>query len=101
MLVFFTSLYAMGVNALIVEMNGEKASMQVGDIVKRKSPDDMPQDVYKRQGTDRAITGRNGAHRGSKSTYRARGVRKEVMSQAKRTERLRDTDRAAIRAFLP
>ena len=43
MLVFFTSLYAMGVNALIVEMNGEKASMQVGDIVKRKSPDDMPQ----------------------------------------------------------
>ena len=33
----------MGVNALIVEMNGEKASMQVGDIVKRKSPDDMPQ----------------------------------------------------------
>ena len=38
MLVFFTSLYAMGVNALIVEMDGEKAAMQVGDIVKVETP---------------------------------------------------------------
>lgn len=43
MLVFFTSLYAMGVNALIVEMRGEKAAMQVSDIVKRKAPEDMPE----------------------------------------------------------
>ena len=43
MLVFFTGLYALGVNALVVTDKGEKASMQVSDIVKRKSPEDMPQ----------------------------------------------------------
>ena len=37
MLVFFTGLYALGVNALVVTDKGEKASMQVSDIVKRKS----------------------------------------------------------------
>ena len=39
----FTGLYALGVNALVVTDKGEKASMQVSDIVKRKSPEDMPQ----------------------------------------------------------
>ena len=43
MLVFFTGLYTLGVNALVVTDKGEKASMQVSDIVKRKSPEDMPQ----------------------------------------------------------
>lgn len=43
MLVFFTGLYALGVNALVVTDKGEKASIQVSDIVKRKSPEDMPQ----------------------------------------------------------
>ena len=46
MLVFFTGLYALGVNALVVTDKGEKASMQVSDIVKRKSPEDMPQGLY-------------------------------------------------------
>lgn len=43
MLVFFTGLYTLGVNALVVTDKGEKASMQISDIVKRKSPEDMPQ----------------------------------------------------------
>ena len=43
MLAFFTGLYTLGVNALVVTDKGEKASMQISDIVKRKSPEDMPQ----------------------------------------------------------
>ena len=39
MLVFFTGLYTLGVNALVVTDKGEKASMQISDIVKRKSPE--------------------------------------------------------------
>ena len=38
MLVFFTGLYTLGVNALVVTDKGEKASMQISDIVKAQIP---------------------------------------------------------------
>lgn len=42
MLLFFTSLYTMGVNALLVFQDGETAIVQIDEIVKRKSQDQMP-----------------------------------------------------------
>lgn len=42
MLMFFTSLYTMGVNALLIHWNGEKTIVQLGDIVKRKEKEEMP-----------------------------------------------------------
>lgn len=41
MLMFFTSLYTMGVNALLVHWNGKKDIVQLGDIVKRRPKEEM------------------------------------------------------------
>lgn len=46
MLVFFTGLYTLGVNALVVTDKGEKASMQISDIVKRKSRKICHRELY-------------------------------------------------------
>lgn len=43
MLLFFTSLYTMGVNALILSRGEDKIQLQLSDIVKRKSPEEMPE----------------------------------------------------------
>lgn len=43
MLLFFTSLYTMGVNALLIHWNGEKTVAQLSDIVKRRNQEDMPE----------------------------------------------------------
>lgn len=43
MLLFFTSLYTMGVNALLIHWNGEKTIAQLSDIVKRRNQEDMPE----------------------------------------------------------
>lgn len=43
MLLFFTSLYTMGVNALLVFWNDENAIVQLDEIVKKKSQDQMPE----------------------------------------------------------
>lgn len=43
MLLFFTSLYTMGVNALLIIWNGESVIVQIDEIVKRKSQDQMPE----------------------------------------------------------
>ncbi len=43
MLFFFTSLFTMGVNALLVHHNGEKTIVQITDIVKKKEKDQMPE----------------------------------------------------------
>lgn len=43
MLFFFTSLFTMGVNALLVHHGGEKTIIQLTDIVKKKDKDQMPE----------------------------------------------------------
>lgn len=43
MLLFFTSLYTMGVNALLIFWNGESVVVQLDEIVKKKSQDQMPE----------------------------------------------------------
>lgn len=43
MLLFFTSLYTMGVNALLIFKDGETVIVQLDEIVKRKSKDQMPE----------------------------------------------------------
>lgn len=43
MLLFFTSLYTMGVNALLVHWNKERTIVQLSDIVQRKEKEDTPE----------------------------------------------------------
>lgn len=43
MMFFFTSLFTMGVNAILLHLNGEKAIVQLSEIVKRKAQDEMPE----------------------------------------------------------
>ncbi len=43
MLFFFTSLFTMGVNALLIHYNGEKTIIQLTEIVKKKDKNQMPE----------------------------------------------------------
>lgn len=43
MMFFFTSLFTMGVNAMLVHFNGEKAIVQLSEIVKRREKEEMPE----------------------------------------------------------
>lgn len=43
MMFFFTSLFTMGVNAMLLNLNGEKTIVQLTEIVKKKEKEDMPE----------------------------------------------------------
>ena len=43
MLPFYTSLYTMGINALLVFDGGEKTPVQLGDFVRRRKNEDIPE----------------------------------------------------------
>lgn len=43
MMFFFTSLFTMGVNAMLVHWNGEKAIVQLNEIVKKKGKEELPE----------------------------------------------------------
>ncbi|MGN0159006.1 MAG: SseB family protein [Brotaphodocola sp.] len=43
MMFFFTSLFTMGVNAMVLNLNGEKTIVQLSDIVKKKEKEQMPE----------------------------------------------------------
>lgn len=43
MMFFFTSLFTMGVNAMLLNMNGEKTIVQLTEIVKKKEKEEMPE----------------------------------------------------------